>query len=411
MARVFNSPGVYRREIDLSEILVPTGISNGGIVIRAPKGPINRPVLVTNDKEFIETFGEPIFTSGSSDNEGMTETGLIPDYGYGSYAALEFLKQSSTLYVVRDFTPNQDMYAAVEITSSGTEDISASGGISATAYTDTFDTRTKISSLDSATPTANPLLVGYVGPGEMGNDIAITVETLSSSADWLYQYDEYPTADASAVSAIWATSTTISAAAEYFPIASKVFKINVYQKPNGKEWSQLFGTSADEAAGKLRVAPLETFYGTIDNQQDENKNQMQIEQVVNGNSQFIYVNAKTGGSFDLIPTTGEQPNGTDKAGYYVNFSSGTAGSFCELLGGDVVVANGIDDTTGWAIFENREEVPAQILINPSWKTAVKQRIGEIVNKRMDSIAVCQSHNPQTIDYKDKIGRASCRERV
>ena len=53
MASTFSAPGVYRREIDLSDIIVPAGISNGGTVVRAKKGPIRRPVLVTNDKEYI----------------------------------------------------------------------------------------------------------------------------------------------------------------------------------------------------------------------------------------------------------------------------------------------------------------------------------------------------------------------
>jgi len=98
MPRVFNTPGVYRREIDLSEILIATGISNGAIVVRSSQGQIRRPVLVSNDKEYVEQFGQPVFTSGSG-LSGIDK--LIPEYGYGSYGALEFLKESTNLYVVR----------------------------------------------------------------------------------------------------------------------------------------------------------------------------------------------------------------------------------------------------------------------------------------------------------------------
>jgi len=400
MARVFNTPGVYKREVDVSEILVPTGVSNGGIVIRAPKGPINRPVLVTNDKEFIETFGEPVFTSGSGE---LNMKGQVPDFGYGSYSSLEFLKQSQALYVVRDFTPNEDKYAAVQIKSDRTESLSATtDGVSAINYTDVFDTRTQIASLDDKSEElTDPILVGFVGPGELGNNIAITVETLSFSADWLYNYDEYPQEVSASTSALWDDSGAVSGTAwttrveSYFPVASKVFKINVYEKPDGKTWDNLFSNAEDLSATKLRFSPIETFYGTLDNQLDENKNQLRIDNVVNGISQYIYVKSNNTVKFDLIPISGSKPDGSDAAGDFVYFTN----YFSELVGGDVVKSNGLTDVTGWGIFENREEVPAQILINPSWKQTVKLKVGEVVSKRKDAIAVCQSNDPITIDYR------------
>ena len=56
MANIGSAPDVYRNEIDLSDVLVATGISNGGTVVRAKKGPVRRPVLVTNNKEYIEYY-------------------------------------------------------------------------------------------------------------------------------------------------------------------------------------------------------------------------------------------------------------------------------------------------------------------------------------------------------------------
>jgi hypothetical protein len=77
MAGGYSAPGVYKREIDLSNILVSTGISNGGIVIRSKMGPIRRPVLVTNDKEFIETFGAPYFVSGATGTPLVQNMGMV----------------------------------------------------------------------------------------------------------------------------------------------------------------------------------------------------------------------------------------------------------------------------------------------------------------------------------------------
>ncbi|MFW6377459.1 MAG: hypothetical protein ACOCZ5_02320 [bacterium] len=93
--RNFTTPGIYKETVDISDILLPQGTSNGGVVIRAKRGPVNRAILIQNDKDFIETFGKPIYTSGSGN---LTEKAkLIPEYGYGAYAALEFLKESDTL--------------------------------------------------------------------------------------------------------------------------------------------------------------------------------------------------------------------------------------------------------------------------------------------------------------------------
>ena len=153
MARVFKAPGVTRREIDLSEILVPTGISNGGIVVRALKGPVNRPVLISNDKEYIETFGEPIYTSGTGSPGTQTETEkLIPEYGYGSYGALEFLKESSVLYVVRAFDADNDKYSNIEVNASDLAFTVSAAGITGGAYVkgDRLDAPNYISIIDES---------------------------------------------------------------------------------------------------------------------------------------------------------------------------------------------------------------------------------------------------------------------
>lgn len=200
MAGGFSAPGVYRREIDLSDILVATGVSNGATVVRAKKGPVRRPVLVTNDKEYVEAFGEPYYVDGLDDKnpfEAAVGGSLVPELGYGSYGAIEFLKESNTLFVVRAFDDG-DRYATTEISSSATVDptYTTSGGIVVTdSPLDVFDTGERISTYDEYYRDSNiegNLLVGYVGPGEDGDSYAITVETISPTSEWLYSYDEYP---------------------------------------------------------------------------------------------------------------------------------------------------------------------------------------------------------------------------
>lgn len=386
--REMKTPGIYREEIDISEILVPAGISDGGIVIRARKGPVNRPVLVSNDKEFIETFGEPYFVSGSG-STGNNK--LIPEYGYGSYAALEFLKESSTLYVVRDFDESDDKYASI---SYATPNLASTPGTGISGNRATVPDRVdKISILDTGF-NGSSFYVGAIYPSTDGNSLAVTIEPFSSSADWKYSYDQYP-------SVVSATTAQMSGCAgnisntqmgttdqnKYYPIASKVFKLNVYEKPTDLNWVDLYSCSADRAASKLRVTPVETFYGSLVSLQDSNKNQLFIENVINGNSKYIYVkNGLAATRFTPTALPGVLPVLTDTTSDYVQYSK------LGQLAGGAIKANqtGINDTTGWNLFESRENVNVSILIGTSYNTATKQEIARIAAKRMDCIAVCQT---------------------
>jgi phage tail sheath protein FI len=77
------SPGVYPRELDQSLVIANAANSIGGIVINADKGPTGELALVTNNKQFIDTFGEP-----TPSNPSM-------------YSALAFLEQGQRLLVAR----------------------------------------------------------------------------------------------------------------------------------------------------------------------------------------------------------------------------------------------------------------------------------------------------------------------
>ena len=75
------SAGVYPREINQSNIIASVGDSIGAIVINANQGQSDERVLVTNNKQFIDTFGTPVNNSMQS--------------------ALAFLENANRLYVVR----------------------------------------------------------------------------------------------------------------------------------------------------------------------------------------------------------------------------------------------------------------------------------------------------------------------
>jgi len=535
MAGGYSTPGVYRREIDLSDILISTGISNGGTVVRAKKGPVRRPVLVTNDKEYIETFGKPYYVSGLSDMTHSSIGGhLVPELGYGSYGALEFLKESSTLYVFRAYDKD-DKYSAVEFNQNDAEGctscVTSSGITVSDSPLEVFDTSERISTYEEYYRDGNiqgALLVGYVGPGEDGDTYAVTIETINPEAEWLYSYDEYPV-ETSATQAkygydvpeVWISDTvstyvtsgldtvdiinpSTSAVIEtidfipvnastydestntwevysalsgsdaipvkpkpdanivwdygvdvagwyvkgkwtnpnnsletgiidtsgtyvpesimsggpeevkrHFRIASDVVKVSVYKRPDNKKWEELYSNKDDSNDNKLRIEPLEVFYGTMKPELDNDGNELFIERTINGNSKFIYVKAnKLFGSSDsassaswdyssgFLDVSLKTPDGNDNSGYYVT----NGPRLGKLSGGSASMSPGFfgTDTEFWGYFTNREELPVQILINSSFSKEDKLAVADVCNIRRDCIAANQVGDVTLLDYRDII---------
>ena len=334
------TPGVYGTEVDISEVVSPVGTSTGGVVIRTYKGPIARPVLVTSQKEFVDTFGSPVFVSGTTSAD--TDT---PEYGYGSYAALEFLKESRFLYVVRDYDTNDRFSSLIFDTNGSTSGLTS--GIAASADSNNPDKINEIYALDQYSLTGKTLLIGSVGPGTDGNNLAVTVQTFSSACDWFNSYDTYSSA----------TDTSAH------PIGSQVFKIQVYSKGSTETWANI-------AFSAISASPIETWYGTRSSVLDGNNNQLKIDQVVNGYSKYIYVKPGTG---DFTGTT-----------------LNTVTTVTPLLGGTVAIGTNIGITDGWSYFNNKEDVDVNILIIPDYSMNVKTYVANIAATRRDCIAVGQT---------------------
>lgn len=406
--------GVSKLEIDATDILVPTGISVGGIVVRSVTGKINKPILVTSNKEYIEQFGIPIYTSGASSDTALTALGItstgdrsrIPNFGYSSYSALEFLKESSQLICVRGWSTT-DYYAnawvAQDLTTSAltsAETRSYSSVAPAASYAE-FDRDDAIQALDNFTTSASAALNIFANtPSVYGNDIAVTVEPFSVWSDWRYSYDTYPS---NAVAASAMTYASISADT-YYPIASKVFKISVFVKQSNyitpTSWddyidrsgrvgygmdSSLSATSAVAAnTASYRLTPVEVFYGSLDSRIDSEGNDLWIESVINGNSNYVYVKTNpTISTFSYVDDYNEVPNKRDNSGEFVYTNH-----LVKLQNGTTTQSTGIGSLAGWSGFEDRN-VNVSILINTDPSPAVKQEIGRIVAKRLDCVGVNQ----------------------
>jgi hypothetical protein len=341
MARNFSYPGVYRKETDLSEVAASAGTSTGVIVGRARKGMLNARTLISNDKELVTAFGTP-YTPGVP----ITNTN-----DFGIYAGLQFLQESNSLYYTRIAGANAAYSNTV-----------VSAGMVSSAVTNTSITLQPISAhTDANTPdniydinqvsVSNSIVIASIGPGTDGNNIAVRLTTwtdyssagTSANVDWRESYDDPD--EISNANALW----------------KKVFKVDVYTRAN----------SATPAPTSVST-PAETFYGTVGDYVSPNGEQLNIQQIVNGVSKYIYINSSQ-------MAVGTVPSG---------------------LGSSVILlTGGVDDTSepsaanvslGWSQFyTDREKSNINILIGSYMSNTVDSAIGAVVNTRRDCIGTVQ----------------------
>lgn len=346
MAKKFSTPGIVLTEKDISQVVAPAGTSVGVIVGGASNGIAHTRKLLTTDKEVIDTFGKP-------DSSKTTD--------FGIYGALQYLQESNAMYFTR-ICDGTEKYANAYLpvsTQTGTysavsaTNVSAYGTSAYTANSWDADKVDEIRRLDtpptSVETSGGSLLIASIGPGAYGNNVGITVQTCASydtsassnSADWAWNYDT-PESDGTPSSASDATW-------------KKVIKINVYTRT----------TSGDA----FPTTPVETFYGTIGNNLAPDGSQLNITQIVNGVSRYIYVST-------------------------VNMASGIPMEQRAVR----ALANGVDSanevsqshaTAGLDMYTDKEKVSVNIIIGTYVNSTVDAKIATIVNSRKDCIGTIQ----------------------
>ncbi len=332
MPQKFSTPGVYLTEKDLSEIIAAGGTSVGAIVVRADKGPANRKVFVSDTQQLLGTYGAPI-------NKGAA------GIEYGLYGALQFLAESSQLFVCR-YTDGTEKYAGVAITSAG---VSTSAAVAASA-TSNFVTAAgtgefregnlfnKILELENYSVSGAIALFARE-PSLVGNNIAVQIVTTASTSGFgtpnLYDWAGY-----------YSTSAD----------AAQVYKINVYSR----------NTSADSFDVN---SPVETFYvSNTPNLKDATNTSLFVEDVVNGGSQYIYARA----ALSTYP-------GLTSSATPVTLSGGTT----------TTAASSSNEAAAWSgFFANKKTTPVNILIGGADNT-VDTAIYNLAIARRDCIAAVQ----------------------
>lgn len=337
MPQSFNKgPGVYRNEIDQSEIITPLGTSVGAFVGRASQGITNSRTLVNRDQEFIQKFGQPDI-----------------NYGYAAFGLLEFMKESNSAYFVR-VTSGGEGYAHVAFNTSGAATygtVTESGTttlLATTGYED-GNTPNNILAINQYAFSGEPFIVASIGPGSYGNNIGVSIVTsamaVSAGFDWQYKYDTNP----SGLAPLWVN----------------VFKINVFVKDKN-----VIGF------GSVSGSPVETFYVSRQHLTDSNGNQLYMEDVINGKSNYIYVRNNTAVSEYVNPAS----------------SNGVVGL---LSGTDNFTVASTNVGSGWNLFSDKEKAVVNILVctepgdNTSNNYSVQQTVANIASNRQDCTALLQ----------------------
>jgi len=288
-----NVPGSFKKELDKSLTISATDTVAGAIVIKSPKGRINTPITVSNEAEFIEEFGKPVFSGKSK----------VPEYGYGMYAALKYLSISDKITIVR----------VPSVTVSGTDiteaDEYAVGGLKyesnalspvyytneegvapykeddATSYSSPVvpNTPTRIIDLDNATAIADSKFsIFFSAPGAEGNNIAYSIEFFGGNSDWKYNYDPDSNVDTVISKIKDGTATTDDITSI---IATQVFKLSFYSKNSSENWPTNFTNGS--------IKPDKVIYASLNNILDANKESLYIGDKIEMMNSLYFIENET----------------------------------------------------------------------------------------------------------------------
>lgn len=153
---IYISPGIYSTEKDLSDVVPALASSSAALVGYSAKGSVDEVLLVTNNQQFTEYYGNPDPSSGH----------------YFHYAALAYLAQGNKLYCLR--VTNGALYGGVNIMASTSSEENAA--ISAGKSSATFGVA---SGLD------DDVLFQIVGadPGTWNNKIKVKVQNVKDGSE------------------------------------------------------------------------------------------------------------------------------------------------------------------------------------------------------------------------------------
>jgi len=336
------SAGVYTQETDNSYVVGAVANSIGGIVINSDKGTTGAIELITNSKQFLDTFGTPVPTKPSM------------------YSALAFLQQGQRLLVTRAVgTGAVKSTLAVNDNNSSPLLAFTVNAVNEGVWGD--DIKVFVSTqIESAT----------VAAGGTGHTVGMTV-TLTTGTGTSAQF-LVDAVDGSGIitsvsmidSGLYSVSPTLTASATDITgvtldlVVSQTFTLGVQF---GGEIVETFLTSRD---------PL---------QKDGFGKSMYIEDVINDNSVYISVVDN-----DILNPF----NGVDRVAPIAstNLASGNNGA----------TPTSAEINTAWDLYSNKDEVEVSILINGGWASPeVQIKMIALAESRTDCFAVLDFPSDKT----------------
>lgn len=262
----FRAPGVQIKEVDLSEVVRPVGTSVGALVGPTYKGPTNRRVLITGNSNFAEVFGKPV--SGVSAE-------------YPMYCGLEFLKESDFMYFVRPANSDSVVGGLTLDTSCSATRTTANESGSGMWAGEFADGNKPTLYYAGEQLNDSGLNIVALGASNYNDDVGISIITENDvetdSMDYTYGYSwkgKYPEKNSAGDDVHY-------------------YRVNVYVKDHqdsyeDAKWDSLSNDGKDPSK---TLVPVESWIVSNDPlAKDYQGNSMYAKTVINGNSNYIYVN-------------------------------------------------------------------------------------------------------------------------
>lgn len=329
------SPGVLTREIDLTTV-VPAGASTeGGISLYTSWGPSDRLVLLTSEKDLVESFGKP-----SDDNAASW------------FTAKNFLSYSNSLYVSRAL----DLTSAMNASLLGAPLIDFGGGLNAPVR--------NIDEVERYSDPTETVIARY--PGKAGNSLKFWMVDSSSFTGSVYEN-------------------------EFTSGAPDLDEMHILVIDDGGYFTGIKGTILEKYEFLSKVSDGKFRDGSSSYYKEVVNNSSKYVAVLNDFSvagqatqaigkKFDEVLSETAAGLSLGGTLGVVPTDWDLPQIDTVLSGGVDGNMDSSVGTADII-------TGLELFKDDELVDVSFLLGANGETVIANELLDIASSRKDCLAV------------------------
>jgi len=173
MAKGERSPTIIIKEKDRSQVVPLVGTTSACIIGVSTRGPLNEATLVTNEQDFVDTFGKPDTTTNSASPSAGGGTS-IETTSNSYYSAKGYFNHGNTLYFIRCEGDNARAATMVVDTSGSTTVPTSAGAVAGThLLIEPDDFPLEYSDMDDLTGVEELLYISAIGTGSFYNDIDV----------------------------------------------------------------------------------------------------------------------------------------------------------------------------------------------------------------------------------------------